>query len=1309
MKPILLLLFCLSSVLLADPGNVWHIPGNLETQIAANTTMRSPLYEAADSDLTIYQGFFKNNGSNGDQNGGTLWYRTVPRVGSAGAWQSVALGFVKNHPDNSNQVNQYWSAVIPSTGIAPTDVIEYYISVTFTGASPETTYLYGSDSASQTTLTESVAQASPYSLRNRPGWIFHANNRSIAGNDIQIRTKTGYIGPDNSPASRWATAGAIYFTTDGSTPTGALGIPSGTTGAVAMQFDGTEGDNSGNGNAAFWRGTLAGVLDGLPLGAEVKYKIGLWNPETNDEKFADHVAGTDNSVFIYQNGQVGAPVLTVNNLNANYTTTKVFVDEIAADLTHLDIVFQPGEANVTEAEIYTNVNRRDRADTDADSDGYPDGISGLDGNSLIAGDDSHYYKAYTMTNAGAGSYTLTLPAEKTGAYRLTARWKVSGDTEWRWYTNGGANRRDHAITISPKDARNITLYEINVLNIEATDDSFANRSTIEDMHNATGAPHNGNNRWDLDYLKALGANWLWFQPIHPPARDGREPFGGWGNANPPYEPGSPYAVKNFFEVSPIFTKNFSGDPYNNADLLSQTNRDAAMTAWSNFVAAADAKQVGIMLDAPFNHTAFDVELAQGGIDLFQPHGQTWAKTDEIRNRDARFFSLDGNYGNRASSAANIAAGPDRFDFGKWNDVKDVFFGRYDSLVETDSEPERSSYTSEGDWFDATDSDWTANDFVKGGQNRNLTRQVWQYFARYSVHWLEKTRPAGENRNSSTESGLTTEQRYEWDARGIDGIRCDFGQGLPPQAWEYIINTARSKKWNFVSMSESLDGGSVTYRANRHFDVLNENIVFPLASASTNSDYRNIFESRRNAYGQGLVLINNVSHDEENYEDPWNALIRFSVAGTMDGVPMIFPGQELGISKDYGYNHYEVNFGKNIPHFKRFNSMQPIWDNAEFGNDQLFHVYAGMGAARNFSPSLRSSNRWFLSGDGSNDKIHAVAKYETSGASPAFNDVVLAFTNLDRDINPQDNFKIPSGLAPLLGIKDGRTYNVRNIAAYLNSNIGMNNRRDTWRWPGAGYTGTQLKNSGFLVILNRVPDIDTEPAAPETIDSAAWNQRPFEAQYLKLYDVTPPPSPAPLTNYYALGTSSTFTWTPNGGPDDNVTSYNVVVKNGNDDSVATGTVTDGSNQFTFTGTPGNIYYATVTANSSAGVASTSPASSDAGAPNPASATSSVKLLDPLLDDDGDGQSNASEQTAGTNPLSSDSTLKATASAISGNDVIITIATVSGVTYQLETSTSLTSLSWSEVGSPVTADSDSTDFTAPGGAGAPKRFYRVKVVP
>ncbi|MFZ4779497.1 MAG: hypothetical protein ACOYM3_29390, partial [Terrimicrobiaceae bacterium] len=801
----------------------------------------------------------------------------------------------------------------------------------------------------------------------------------------------------------------------------------------------------------------------------------------------------------------------------------------------------------------------------------------------------------------------------------------------------------------PKDARNLVLYEVNILNIEASGSTFATRSTIEDMHNATDAPHNGSNRWDLDYLKALGANCLWFQPIHPPARDGREPSNGWNNGGLPYEPGSPYAVKNFFEVSPIMTKNFSGTYYDNAALLSQSNRDAAMTAWQNFVSAADAKDVDIMLDAPFNHTAYDVELAQAGVDLLQPDGATWAKTDEIRGREARFFSSNTNYGNRASSAATIAAGPDRYDFGKWQDVKDVFFGRYDALVESDSEPERSSYTSEGDWFDANDTDWTANDFVKGGQNKNVTRQVWKYFARYGTYWLEKTRPAGQNRNSSTEPGLSPTQRYEWDGRGIDGLRCDFGQGLPPQAWEYMINVCRERKWNLVMMSESLDGGSVTYRANRHFDILNENIVFPLKSATTKYDYRNIFDGRRSAYGQGLVLINNVSHDEENYDDPWEALIRFSVAGTLDGVPMIFPGQELGVSKTVGYDSYELNFGKQVPHFKKFNSMMPAWNDTNFGNDQLFPVYAGMGAARLFSAALRSSNRWFMDGNGNNSKIHAVAKYESWGQSPATQEVVLAFANLDRNNNQSDTFKIRADLASAIGVKNSRNYNVKNIAAYLGS--GLTGRRDVWLWP-TNYTGAELESNGFFLALNKVPTMNSSanPTDP------AWNQKPYEAQYLKVYDVTALPAPAssPGVAAYALDGSVTFTWTAVIDSEGLIPRYLLTITR-SDTGVQAFETSDTT--YTLTGLPtGGTATATVT---TLNPNNTSIASA------PTSSSSQTVSLVSTADNDGDGMSNAAEVTAGTSPLDAASIFKVNSiAAESGGAITITWSAVVGKTYSVE---------------------------------------------
>ncbi len=972
--------------------------------------------------------------------------------------------------------------------------------------------------------------------------------------------------------------------------------------------------------------------------------------------------------------------------SAEYTTSHVFIDEIAGTTADIEILFDlTAYSNITDVEVYSNLNRRDRARADKNNDGYADGIVGIDGTLVTDSaadtdtDTGHYYIPINMTDGDSnGIYELTVPASKTGAYRLSARFKTSESIEengynpdsWIWY-----GLRDHAIVVSPMDARDIRLYEINVFNVDASGDTFGQRSTLEDLHDAPGAAQGGDGNWNLDYLKSLGMNWLWFQPIHPNGIDGRETDADTGSG---YDPGSPYAVKNFFEVNELMTINYNGTN------STQVNRAASMAAWSNFVVSADSEEVGIMLDAPFNHTAFDVELAQQGVDLFQPDGATWSPTDEIRNRDARFFSADGNYGNRASSAADIAAGPDRNDFGKWEDVKDVFFGRYDALVEYDDSDsdysEYNSYTSEGDWFDTSDDDWTALDFTQNGQEWNLTRRVWDYFAEYAIHWLENTRPAGQNRNSTAADGDIS-ARYDWDKKGIDGLRCDFGQGLPPRCWEYIINVARSHKWNFVMMSESLDGGAVTYRSNRHFDIQNENIVFSLTSATDYSGYRNIFDDRRTAYGQGLVLMNNSSHDEETMSDPWESVVRSAAVGMMDGTTMIFPGQELGISTYYGYSQYEDNFGKNIPHFKRWNSMMPIWSDTNYGNDQLFPVYSGIQNARAFSPALRSSNRWFIDGDGYNSSIFATAKYETANASPATSDVVIGFANLDRNNDQSDNYKIPSALADLMGLQDGRTYNVKNIAAYIEQD---STRRDQWLW-GSGITGADLESGGFTVFMKKVPTSDGD-----------WSTAPYEAQYLKVYDVTAPVDAparpaAPNTYAYEIGDKAVFDWADVAADAGGVVpSYEVIVTV-NGIPVSTNITAD--SEYEVVASEGDTVSITTRAvnpedNSSAGPSSTS--------------SDSVTLLNASADQDGDGQSNADEDVAGTDPLSSGSVFKMAPAAVSPTcGITITWDAVTGRTYAVQTAPALAS-GWTTVTNGMT-----TGTWTDTGASESNRFYRINV--
>jgi hypothetical protein len=780
---------------------------------------------------------------------------------------------------------------------------------------------------------------------------------------------------------------------------------------------------------------------------------------------------------------------------------------------------------------------------------------------------------------------------------------------------------------------------------------------------------------------------LWFQPVHPAAIEGRENDPGTGL---PYSHGSPYAVKNFFDIDPWMSAAYNGTD----SITGSTARAQGLASFQGFASAADSRGIGIMLDAPFNHSGFDAELGQPGVDLLQRDGETWLPGDLIKNREARFFSKTGDYAQRASGTGDIAIAPDRGDFGKWADVKDVCFGRYSALVNLNP-ADNSNHLNESDQFLYTDPNWTSDDDASGARTANVTQQVWKYFARYATYWLEKTRPSGQNRNSTAGDGNAA-ARYAFDARGIDGLRCDFGQGLPPQCWEYIINVARSKKWSFVMMSESLDGGAVTYRSNRHFDVLNENIVFSLKSAGNTTAFRQIFEDRRNAYGQGLVLLNTTSHDEENYSNIFHPLLRHYVTSSVDGSPLIFMGQELGVTRLSGFSFYETNFGKQVAHFKKFNSMQPAWLNRAanpFGEARLFDAFASSSVARKTSAALRSSNRYFLNrmAGGVREEIWAVAKYEQPNTSPNFSDVVFAFANLRTENGNSDTFNVnvtESG-SNLFGIKSVRSYNVKNIAAYIGpAGQGYDQtRRSVWQW-GTPVSGSTLLASGLFVGLNGVPATNT-----------AWLTAPFEAQYLKLYDVTPPPVPGtPATiKAYAIGTQATFSWSAASDPEGGISGYRLIV----------GTTPGGSDVFNNTlstttadlsGSLGQTLYAHVVSVNNAGIES------------PVSSTSTgVLLLDPNGDQDADGMINANEDLAGTDPLSSSSVLKINAlTAPAAGAFTVTWASVPGKVYRVQASMNLSALSWSDVSTEITGSAVTTSWTDTGVSGV-KKFYRVRLVP
>ncbi len=973
--------------------------------------------------------------------------------------------------------------------------------------------------------------------------------------------------------------------------------------------------------------------------------------------------------------------LTINSASGPYQTTKFFIDEIAADSLSLNVstTFNAGTAP-SEVQVLTNLNRRDKADQDNNGDGVADGILPPPRDLATTG-ETHYYKAYAMTNSSGSTWTTTLPVTITGAYRATVRYRFGTGT-WFYYGD-----RDHAVVVSPKKTLEMILYEINTLTIEATANNQAGRSTFVDLLSAADGDTDGYDHMNLDYFNTIQTNCLWFQPIHP--------TGGLGVENDPatsapYVPGSPYATKNFFAVNPAFG--------------SANTESSAMSEFQNFVAKADAYTgsvgtINVMLDFVANHTAWDAIYGQVGVDL----GLTGSATTAI---PVNWYSRTSDYGQPATYFTSLtdkdkAVAPDRNDFGKWADVADLYFGRYSAQWRYDSYPTEASRPHKNE-----------DDFVDFNSLSPEVIKLWRYIGQYPMYWLQQT---GHSLSNSTTG--TYAQRLTADDKGIDSLRCDFGQGLPNPLWEYIINKTRSVKWNFVFMAETLDGAEPGYRSNRVFDILNESIVFQFTgNPPVNKEWalQSALESRRSGYRTGAILLNLTGHDEIMPDnDTWLNATRYGALSTVPGLPMIFNGQEQGIQRfnqtannwhfDGFETDHELNFGKRVPHFKKWNRAQ-FWTNPPPKNGGLAQWYGRVNWARLNSPAIKSINQYYLDqkigGGTPADNIFAIAKYEQASASPAFKDVVLCFANLfehnatapgtgiTTHFDTSETFDIRGGVGDplwnLLGLQNSaaRQYNVRNLAS---SNATAN------LWPSAR-TGSDIYSNGIFVRLN-----GGVGPAEITADGAL-------VQYLKIVDVTPPPASAPRTSYFQIGNQGTFTWTSNAGPHDNIIGYRISIGTtpGGNNLVSNASVT--GTDYVFTGNPGQTYYATLTAVSGAGVSS-SAGSSDTGSPNPNSQTTAVMLLSPTDDQDNDGTNNQDEAAAGTNPLDRTSRFAITDVTRSGNNISLSFPTVTGRFYHVYSSTDL--VSWTLEDEPSAKNRAGTgspiSFTDLNAAGL-RKFYQ-----
>jgi hypothetical protein len=345
-----------------------------------------------------------------------------------------------------------------------------------------------------------------------------------------------------------------------------------------MAFSHAEDDPSANGNAMWWVATIedAGLTN---LEALVQYQVAAWNSATNGgngvvRKAEYQTDGAADEIFEYRMYTGGSGALTVNGQNADYTTTKFFIDEAASENcgAHRELRAAGGATSV---EVFSNVGRRDRVDGDWNGDGVPDGIQPPDGNLITTNDATAYFAAFPMTWNGS-AYVWTTNAGQCGAYRLTARYHAVGQTgtNWTWYSSEG--RRDHAIVISPKKVLQQTMYELNALTAKASNNTESGRSTFDDLIESAARHERQHLQRVQHRVPRQAPGELPVVPADPSV--GLRPVGERSGHRFALQPGSPYATRDYFSVNHFFSR--------------AGTEEAALTEFTNFVAHCDQGRTG---------------------------------------------------------------------------------------------------------------------------------------------------------------------------------------------------------------------------------------------------------------------------------------------------------------------------------------------------------------------------------------------------------------------------------------------------------------------------------------------------------------------------------------------------------------------------------------------------------------------------------------------------------------------------------------------------------------------------------------------
>lgn len=360
----------------------------------------------------------------------------------------------------------------------------------------------------------------------------------------------------------------------------------------------------------------------------------------------------------------------------------------------------------------------------------------------------------------------------------------------------------------------------------------------------------------LSELKKLGVSHIWFTGVIEHASMTDYTSYGIKQDDPDIvkgRAGSPYAIKDYYDVDPDLAINVKERMSEFADLIMRTHR----------------QDLKLLIDFVPNHVArtYNSDAKPAGVDDFGAHDDK----SKSFNPSNDFYYIPGK---KFIVPEGTNAGGDGFT----HPMKDMLFD--EPVAKATGNNVFSEKPSINDWSETVKLNYGI-DYANNGKT---------YFDPVPRVWLKMR-----------------DILLFWANKNVDGFRCDVAEMVPVEFWEWVIPEVKKAKPDIIFIAESYNPASYQKFLNKgKFDYLYDKVglydalkrLIKNDPGATVADIEKINAEQSLFSSKMLRFLEN--HDEERLasdgfvKNPRYAVPAMVVSATLSGGPvMIYFGQEVG--------------------------------------------------------------------------------------------------------------------------------------------------------------------------------------------------------------------------------------------------------------------------------------------------------------------------------------------------------------------------------------------------------------------------------